>query len=1083
MVSENEYELTLRHDTKAPRHRLWFYFSARNARPNQKVLLHVVNFSKTKSLYRDGMSPTVRTASCPKWARVHPKNVFYYKREKPEKNAAHAAAHSSADRKPPRVLADGGAGFASEGDENDERAMEGGGGGGAVDPPSSSPGGDGASSNAVRSKNPHVLSFVHCFDRKPETTYFCYSYPFGYSRQQTLLDDLEAENLPFLTRRLLCRSLEGRRCDVLLVDDRSGDEDGANGGALDDVARAFEKSDPPDEASDARELEEKRRGGGTRARREPFSGAPPPSGADKKSAPHSRAPRPVAMLCCRVHPGETPSSHALWGFVSYLCGRSKSAEALRRRCAFAVVPMLNPDGCFRGNYRTDSRGRDLNRHWVAPSPDELPTLHAAKALASRLARDPRFRLDFFVDVHAHTSSKCSFFFVNPPSASGPDGAADAASWERVACLPRLVDVHAGPKLGFSLAHCRFCEHPEKAGTGRRAVGEALETIRRFEPDSASDEDSPTTASSDDETDERKAAEKKAAASSPGSCLARGGTMCYTLEMSFFAAPPDLKDWSPHTSNEDAYGAFGKALGLSFADFYGARARPASSRVDTSETNAKKADADAIVGRVAAAAKRRRRARRREAARRAAEREGDGDEAAPARALDNASGSSGSPSRSSSPSVDAALDDGFVHGDAMFLGFGRRGGHLEKPWKGASRRASHSQGGGQTARDAHRALKDAIKDGGAQKTPRTRWVGGAAPPGAAALNNTKTTTPPVVATGAAKELAARGGRSDKKASGTHPARRRDKDQRPRRERERAREAAAGTKGPARVDVSSGFVAPEGHRPSPSAAAAAAAAAGAKKGRSPSPSALLESDDSPSRRRFEPPLASGAARPASTGAAARVGGAIDPEVGSNPLGLGFFGGGASVAAPPNASPGIGGLRPRAKLVGYQGRGKRRVASGGSLVGGFRGVKGIGGPGLKSEALIESLRLRGVVPPRSRGGDGDEASAPEASTPVGESAEGSVPGGAGSTLARRADDSLDGFFGAQPSPSERRDRRLGFAASSDDSLDSESSGALLSGDASSDDGEEGGLALAEDGLPYGLDADLRRAEMFRAASEEAS
>ena len=759
MVSENEYELTLRHDTKAPRHRLWFYFSARNARPNQKVLLHVVNFSKTKSLYRDGMSPTVRTASCPKWARVHPKNVFYYKREKPEKNAAHAAAHSSADRKPPRVLADGGAGFASEGDENDERAMEGGGGGGAVDPPSSSPGGDGASSGAVRSKNPHVLSFVHCFDRKPETTYFCYSYPFGYSRQQTLLDDLEAENLPFLTRRLLCRSLEGRRCDVLLVDDRSGDEDGANGGALDDVARAFEKSDPPDEASDARELEEKRRGGGTRARREPFSGAPPPSGADKKSAPRSRAPRPVAMLCCRVHPGETPSSHALWGFVSYLCGRSKSAEALRRRCAFAVVPMLNPDGCFRGNYRTDSRGRDLNRHWVAPSPDELPTLHAAKALASRLARDPRFRLDFFVDVHAHTSSKCSFFFVNPPSASGPDGAADAASWERVACLPRLVDVHAGPKLGFSLAHCRFCEHPEKAGTGRRAVGEALETIRRFEPDSASDEDSLTTASSDDETDERKAAEK--AASSPGSCLARGGTMCYTLEMSFFAAPPDLKDWSPHTSNEDAYGAFGKALGLSFADFYGARARPASSRVDTSETNAKKADADAIVGRVAAAAKRRRRARRREAARRTADREGDGDEAAPARALDNASGSSGSPSRSSSPSVDAALDDGFVHGDAMFLGFGRRGGHLEKPWKGASRRASHSQGGGQTARDAHRARtpsRTAARRGAAD----ARWVGGRRL--RAPRCNTRRRRRRWHGRG--RRARARG-RSDKKASGTHP----------------------------------------------------------------------------------------------------------------------------------------------------------------------------------------------------------------------------------------------------------------------------------------------------------------------------
>ena len=79
MLSECEYELTVRHDTCAPRHRLWFHFSASNHRPNQKVLFHVVNFSKSKSLYKDGMSPTVRTASQLEWARLHPKNVFYYK--------------------------------------------------------------------------------------------------------------------------------------------------------------------------------------------------------------------------------------------------------------------------------------------------------------------------------------------------------------------------------------------------------------------------------------------------------------------------------------------------------------------------------------------------------------------------------------------------------------------------------------------------------------------------------------------------------------------------------------------------------------------------------------------------------------------------------------------------------------------------------------------------------------------------------------------------------------------------------------------------------------------------------------------
>ena len=455
MVSENEYELTLRHARKR-RAPPVVYFSARNARPNQ-VLLHVVNFSKTKSCTAtgsprsDGVVPGGRactrrtsfTTSAKTEKRRPRRRPLLRRQETPARPRGRRRGVRERGRRERR---------ASDGGRRRRRCRR------SPPRPRAATALSGAARSRTRTSSRSCTASTGNRRRRISATVL------RVLRQQTLLDDLEAENLPFLTRRLLCRSLEGRRCDVLLVDDRSGDEDGTNGGALDDIARAFEKSDPPDEASDARELEDKRRGGGTRARREPFSGAPPPSGADKKSAPRSRAPRPVAMLCCRVHPGETPSSHALWGFVSYLCGRSKSAEALRRRCAFAVVPMLNPDGCFRGNYRTDSRGRDLNRHWVAPSPDELPTLHAAKALASRLARDPRFRLDFFVDVHAHTSSKCSFFFVNPPSASGPDGAADAASWERVACLPRLVDGTRGLSWGPPRA-LSVLRAPEKRGRG------------------------------------------------------------------------------------------------------------------------------------------------------------------------------------------------------------------------------------------------------------------------------------------------------------------------------------------------------------------------------------------------------------------------------------------------------------------------------------------------------------------------------------------------------------------------------------------------------------------------------------------
>ncbi|GLD71849.1 cytosolic carboxypeptidase 6-like protein [Lates japonicus] len=32
-----------------------------------RVIFNVVNFSKTKSLYRDGMSPVVKSTSRPKW--------------------------------------------------------------------------------------------------------------------------------------------------------------------------------------------------------------------------------------------------------------------------------------------------------------------------------------------------------------------------------------------------------------------------------------------------------------------------------------------------------------------------------------------------------------------------------------------------------------------------------------------------------------------------------------------------------------------------------------------------------------------------------------------------------------------------------------------------------------------------------------------------------------------------------------------------------------------------------------------------------------------------------------------------------
>ena len=46
----------------------------------------MVNFSKSKSLYREGMSPLVKSTSRPKWQRIPPKNVFYYRCPEHKKN-------------------------------------------------------------------------------------------------------------------------------------------------------------------------------------------------------------------------------------------------------------------------------------------------------------------------------------------------------------------------------------------------------------------------------------------------------------------------------------------------------------------------------------------------------------------------------------------------------------------------------------------------------------------------------------------------------------------------------------------------------------------------------------------------------------------------------------------------------------------------------------------------------------------------------------------------------------------------------------------------------------------------------------
>ncbi|XP_065563760.1 cytosolic carboxypeptidase 6-like isoform X2 [Artemia franciscana] len=81
-INEYEFDLFIRSDSCNPRFRFWFNFTVDNVRNDQRVLFNIVNFSKSQTLFRDGLTPLVKSTSRPEWVRVLPSQVFY--RRSPE---------------------------------------------------------------------------------------------------------------------------------------------------------------------------------------------------------------------------------------------------------------------------------------------------------------------------------------------------------------------------------------------------------------------------------------------------------------------------------------------------------------------------------------------------------------------------------------------------------------------------------------------------------------------------------------------------------------------------------------------------------------------------------------------------------------------------------------------------------------------------------------------------------------------------------------------------------------------------------------------------------------------------------------
>ncbi|KAI6650634.1 hypothetical protein LOD99_7684 [Oopsacas minuta] len=293
--------------------------------------------------------------------------------------------------------------------------------------------------------NRYVMSFVFQFPRTLDRYQFAYSFPYTHSRLTAYLKQLCALYPTILTLEVLCTSIQQRSTHILTISSPSN---------------------------------------------------------------LTATGQSIVFITSRVHPGESPASFVCQGLIDFLVSQHPAASSLRDRLVFKIVPMLNPDGVVLGNYRCSLLGEDLNRQWEEPSPFLHPTIYHTKSLLQVFDKDPEIRLDFYIDIHAHSTLTNGFMYGNVFK--------DETRFKRQLKFPKLLANRAND---FSWSKTIFDKDVVKAGTGRRCLARSLNK----------------------------------------------NTLCYTMEVSLFSYTTKSQEQQAYT--EGVYCKLGMSIALALLDYY------------------------------------------------------------------------------------------------------------------------------------------------------------------------------------------------------------------------------------------------------------------------------------------------------------------------------------------------------------------------------------------------------------------------------------------------------------------------------------------------------------------------------------
>ena len=115
----------------------------------------------------------------------------------------------------------------------------------------------------------------------------------------------------------------------------------------------------------------------------------------------------------RQHPPEITGALAVFPFTETLLADTPLARKFRQRFNILVIPNINPDGVYLGNWRHNANGADLNRDWGKFNQPEVASIH--QYLTQLVAKGQK--LSMGVDFH---STKKDIFYTMPLDLQRPN---------------------------------------------------------------------------------------------------------------------------------------------------------------------------------------------------------------------------------------------------------------------------------------------------------------------------------------------------------------------------------------------------------------------------------------------------------------------------------------------------------------------------------------------------------------------------------------------------------------------------------------------------------------------------------------